>query len=143
MKTSVVVLSAIACLVQFPALAAMPDVETYTAATKKYNFLVRTTRDSCTYSIDPKFVVAGKEPNVRQLIALRTQGDRSGTACNGVFEFLYADVNCKTTQLSFTNAIGSPATWKYERYTDADMSKKVCALPVVDFGLPTRRSPAK
>jgi hypothetical protein len=133
------VITAIATLTASPVLAAMPDVETYTTATKKYNFLVRTSRDSCTYSADPKFVVAGRVPNVRQLIVLRTQSNKSGSACNGIFDFHYLDVNCQTNQMSFTTAIGSPATWTYDRYTDPDMSKKICALPVVEFGTPSRR----
>lgn len=134
------------------AVAAMPDVETYNAVRKKYTLLIRETRDSCVFYTDPKFVTANpKQRDIRQLIVLQTQSDsfgvaqganRGGTACEGMFQFQYADVNCKTNQLSFTHAIGSPATWKYDRYTDAETTKKICALPIVEFGIPSS-PPAK
>jgi hypothetical protein len=125
------------------AVAAMPDVETYNTVRKKYTLFIRETRDSCVFYTDPKFVTANpKQRDIRQLIVLQTQSDRGGTACEGMFQFQYADVNCKTNQLSFTHAIGSPATWKYERYTDAETTKKICALPIVEFGIPSS-PPAK
>lgn len=128
------------CLVAF---AAMPDVETYNFVRRKYTLLIRETRDSCVFYADPEFVTANpRQRDIRQLIVLQTQSDRAGTACNGIFQFLYADVNCKTNQISFTPAIGSPATWKYDRYTDPALTKKVCALPIVEFGTPSPQ-PAK
>ena len=119
------------------AFAAMPDVETYNFVRRKYNLLIRTTRDSCAFYTDPKFVTVNpRQREVRQLIVLQTQSDNGGSACNGIFQFQYADVNCKTNQFSFTTALGSPATWKYDRYSDPAMAKKICALPIVEFGTP-------
>lgn len=125
------------------AIAAMPDVETYTYVTKKYNLLIRETRDSCAFYTDPNFVVVTNERNIRKLIVLQTQSKRGGTACNGVFQFHYADVNCQTNQILFTNGVGSPASWKYEQYFDPATTKRICALPVVEFGVPNRRPTAK
>ena len=129
------------------ATAALPDVETYNFVTRKYNLLMRTSRDGCAFYTDPEFVVARSEKpnqsdkNIRQLIVLQTASRDSGSGCNGVFQFQYADVNCRTNEIRYTSAIGSPANWKTDRESDAAMAKKVCALPTVEFGTPTRNLP--
>lgn len=135
------------CSQSLSAVAALPDVETYNFVTKKYNLLIRESRDGCVFYTDPKFVVSRSESpnrndnNIRQLVVLQSQNRTGGTACEGVFQFLYADVNCRTNQISYTTAIGSPSTWKVERQQDAALSKKLCALPTVRFDTPTQNLP--
>jgi hypothetical protein len=125
-----------------PALTALPDVETYNQATKKYNFLLLESRSGCAYYTDPTFVTLNsRQKDVRQLIVLQTQSKNGGSLCSGVFQFQYADVNCSNNQIRLTDAVGSPATWKYERYSDPEMTKKVCALPIVEFGVPVQPTP--
>lgn len=120
-----------------PALTALPDVETYNQVTKKYNFLLLESRSGCAYYTDPTFVTLNaRQRDVRQLIVLQTQSKQGGSLCGGVFQFQYADVNCSNNQIRLTDAVGSPATWRYERYSDPEMTKKVCALPIVEFGVP-------
>lgn len=148
MRKSIAILTILTvCSPSLSAIAALPDVETYNFVTKKYNLLIRESRDGCVFYTDPEFVVARSEipnrndKNIRQLIVLQTQNRKGGTACEGVFQFLYADVNCRTNQISYTTGIGSPATWKVERQQDATLSKKLCALPTVEFGTPTQNLP--
>lgn len=138
---------ALAILGQSSAMAALPDVETFNFVMNKYSLLMRQTRDGCEFYTDPEFIVARQErpnqpdKNIRQLIVVQTMGKNSGTACSGVFQFLYADVNCKTNQITYTNGVGSPATWKTDRYSDPEITKKICALPTVEFGTPTQNLP--
>jgi hypothetical protein len=147
MKSLVTLTLAFSILGQTTAIAALPDIETYNFVTRKYNLLMRQSRDGCEFYTDPEFIVARSErpnqpdKNIRQLIVLQTTGKNSGSACSGVFQFQYADVNCRTNQITYTNGVGSPATWKTDRYSDPAMAKKICALPTVDFGTPTQNLP--
>ncbi|MCU0550899.1 MAG: hypothetical protein MUC48_16250 [Leptolyngbya sp. Prado105] len=147
MKSLVPVTLALSIVGQGAVFAALPDVETYNFVRNKYSLLMRQSRDGCEFYTDPEFIVARSErpnqsdKNIRQLIVLQTMGKDSGSACDGVFQFHYADVNCKTNQITMTNGIGSPATWKTDRYSDPQMSKKICALPTVEFGTPTQNLP--
>ncbi|HTL89144.1 MAG TPA: hypothetical protein VL134_07070 [Leptolyngbya sp.] len=147
MKIALSIVVSLSMLGQGIAIAALPDVETYNFVTRKYNLLLRTSRDGCAFYADPDFIVARSEQpnqadqNIRQLIVLQTSSRNSGTACDGIFQFQYADANCRTNQISYTNAIGSPATWKTDRYLDLTMTKKICALPTVEFGTPTQNLP--
>lgn len=147
MKTVAAIALAFAAVGQGVAIAALPDVETYELVTKKYNLLIRQSRDGCVFYTDPKFIVARSETrdrsdkNIRQLIVLQTMPKDGGSACSGVFQFQYADVNCRTNEITYTDGLGSPATWKTSRYSDPAMSKKICALPTVEFATPTQNLP--
>lgn len=147
MKTVAAIALSLSVLSQGAAIAALPDVETYNFVTKKYSLLMRQSRDGCAFYADPEFIVARSEKpnrtdkNIRQLIVLQTADKNSGSGCSGVFQFLYADVNCRTNQISYTDAIGSPAAWKTNRYSDSAMTKKICALPTVEFATPTQNLP--
>ncbi|MEP0916803.1 hypothetical protein NC981_08220 [Leptolyngbya sp. DQ-M1] len=147
MKTVATVAVALAVLGQGVAIAALPDVETYEFVTKKYNLLMRQSRDGCVFYADPKFIVARSEKpdrsdkNIRQLIVLQTMTKDGGSACSGVFQFQYADVNCRTNTVTYTDGVGSPATWKTASYSDPAMAKKICALPTVEFATPTQNLP--
>ncbi len=140
-------LSAVASDLRGAQIAALPDVETYNFVTKKYSLRIRESRDGCVFYTDPEFIVSRSETpnrsdkNIRQLIVLQTQNRNGGTACNGVFQFQYADVNCRTNQIGYTSAIGAPATWKTERYQDSALTRKICALPTVQFDTPTQNLP--
>lgn len=106
--------------------------------------MIRETKDGCVFQTDPKFVVVTpNQPDIRRLIVLQSQGKKSGSACDGVFQFQFADVNCKTGQMQFTQGLGAPQTWKYESYSDSAIAKKICALPVMQYGVPNRRPTAK
>lgn len=132
---------------QSAAIAALPDVETYNFVTRKYSLLMRQSRDGCVFYTDPEFIVARSEKpdrsdkNIRQLIVLQTMARDGGSACNGVFQFKYADVNCRTNEITYTDGVGSPASWKTTRYFDPAMSKKICALSTVEFATPTQNLP--
>ncbi len=147
MKIVATVALAVLVLGQGVAIAALPDVETYNFVTRKYNLLMRQSRDGCSFYADPEFIVArsekqtGSDKNIRQLIVLQTAEQNSGAGCGGVFQFQYADVNCRTNEIAYTDAIGSPAAWKTDRYSDAKLTKKICALPTVEFGTPTQNLP--
>ncbi|MBW4443690.1 MAG: hypothetical protein KME10_21155 [Plectolyngbya sp. WJT66-NPBG17] len=147
MKTVATVAIALSILGQGAAFAALPDVETYNFAIRKYSLLMRQSRDGCAFYADPEFIVArsektnGSDKNIRQLIVLQTADKDSGSGCSGVFQFQYADVNCRTNQITYTDAIGSPASWKTDRYSDSAMTKKICALPTVEFATPTQNLP--
>ncbi|MER3433549.1 MAG: hypothetical protein C4288_08965 [Leptolyngbya sp. ERB_1_1] len=147
MKTVTTVALSLSILGQGAAIAALPDIETYNLVTRKYNLLMRQSRDGCAFYADPEFIVARSEKpnrsdkNIRQIIVLQTADKNSASGCSGVFQFQYADVNCRTNEIAYTNAIGSPATWKTDRYSDSAMVKKICALPTVEFGTPTQNLP--
>lgn len=147
MKTAATLVLSLSVLSQGAAFAALPDIETYNFVLKKYDLLMRQSRDGCAFYADPDFIVArsekpnGADKNIRQLIVLQTADRNSGSGCSGVFQFLYADVNCRTNQITYTDAIGSPASWKTNRYSDPEMSKKICALPTVEFATPTQNLP--
>lgn len=148
MKRFVTLTCALSLLSQSSAIAALPDVETYNFVTRKYSLFLRASRDGCEFYTDPSFIVARSErpnprdTNIRQLIVLQVTGKNSGSACNGVFQFQYADVNCRTNQISYTSGMGSPATWTVERHSEPAMAKKICALPTVEFGTPTQNLPS-
>lgn len=147
MKSLVTLTIAVSVFGQGVAMAALPDIKTFNFVMRKYNLLIRQSRDGCEFYTDPEFVVSRSErpnqadKNIRQLIVLQTTGKNSGSACSGVFQFQYADVNCRTNEISYTNGIGSAATWKIDRYSDPAMTRKICALPTVEFGTPTQNLP--
>lgn len=115
----------------FPTQAAFPDAETVKFVTRKYNLFLENTRSGCGYYTNPNTLTRSSEnPSLRELSVLLMRGETGGTMCNGVFEFWVLTVNCQTSEISYSERIGSPATWTQNFYKNFEVSQKVCALSV-------------
>ncbi|MEB3277412.1 MAG: hypothetical protein VKK42_00630 [Lyngbya sp.] len=113
----------------FPSLAAFPDAETVEFVTRKYNVLLENTRSGCGYYANPNtLTVSSQNSSVRELSVLLKPGEISGSMCNGVFEFWVLTVNCQTSEISYSERMGSPANWTQNFYKNLEVSQKVCGL---------------
>lgn len=125
------VLTAIAltCGMTLPALAALPDQETYEFVSQRYNLPIENTRGGCTYYANPDTLYQNRNnPAIRGLSVLLMRGEQGGSMCNGVFEFKDLTVNCQTEEVVYSDRIGSPATWNDQPYVNSGLASEVCAL---------------
>lgn len=109
-----------------PAIATIPDPETYAYIKSRYSLLLHEGRDGCAYYANPK-AIAGRA-NQRRLPVLLASGVNGGSMCNGMFEFRSLLVDCDTNLITYTDTVGSPADWKSQQYVDPDIIAKVCPL---------------
>jgi hypothetical protein len=106
------------------------DREVFTLAAEQYSLLVDRGRDSCARYVDPNSLKINSSNNQRQ-IGLLIRSERSGTACQGVFEFKNLAVRCETDEVSVADHHGSPASWVEDWQKNAAIAQQICALPAV------------
>lgn len=110
-----------------PSQAALPDQETYNFARQKYNLLVQISRGGCSYYANPQTLSI--EGNTRILSVLLTRGETGGgSSCNGIFEFLRLTVRCQSQEISYSEAIGSPANIVEEWQLNEEVTNRICSL---------------
>lgn len=107
--------------------AALPDQETYNFVRHKYNLLLQISRGGCSYYANPQTLSV--QGNTRVISVLLTRGDvGGGSACNGIFEFLRLTVRCQSQEISYSDAIGSPANMGEEWQQNLEVANRICSL---------------
>lgn len=107
--------------------AALPDQETYNFARKRYNLLIRMSRDGCSYYANPQTLSI--QENTRIVSVLLTRGEvGGGSGCNGIFQFLRLTVRCQNQEISYSDAIGSPANQQEEWQPNLEVANRICSL---------------
>jgi hypothetical protein len=112
-----------------PAVAGLPDEETYNYVKKRYSLLVDGQRRSdCSRFARPGSVV--KEGTTRYLNVLVTRGENDGTICSGAFSFQSLRVDCKTNMVAYMGFIATPFEWRDSTpYENPELARTVCSLP--------------
>ena len=113
--------------INLPSQAALPDQETYNFVRHKYNLLLQISRGGCSYYANPQTLSV--QGNIRVMSVLLTRGDGGGgSACNGIFEFLRLTVRCQSQEISYSDAIGSPANIGEEWQQNLEVANRICSL---------------
>jgi len=112
-----------------PALAGLPDEETYNYVKKRYSILIDgKRRGDCSRFARPGSVV--KEGSSRYLQVLVTRGESDGTICSGAFSFESLRVDCKTSMVAYKDFIATPFDWSDSKpYENPELARTVCSLP--------------
>jgi hypothetical protein len=107
-----------------PSYAALPDQETFEFVTRRYTLLLEEDRGGCGYYANLDTLT--QNGTARTVSVLRMRGESGGSLCNGIFEFKVLSVDCAQGEVSYSDRIGSPATWEEHWHSNLDVAQMIC-----------------